>query len=144
VSSPVARKADIQKKLKIALDETQMLIMGVQILIGFQLQHAIGLGMMTLAIVLLLAPAAFHRLAFAGEDTPIVHKIGSIFVTAALAALALGLGAEVMVAIGALSGRLDIGALMAAIVLVVLVGLWYVWPLAIRARRHGPTRRPSR
>jgi hypothetical protein len=64
VSSPVARKADIQKKLKIALDETQMLIMGVQILIGFQLQHAIGLGMMTLAIVLLgagcLSPACLR------------------------------------------------------------------------------------
>jgi hypothetical protein len=58
--------------------------------------------------------------------------------------LALGLGAEVMVAIGALSGRLDIGALMAAIVLVVLFGLWYVWPLAIRARRQRPTRRPAR
>jgi hypothetical protein len=93
--------------------------------------------MMTLSILLLLAPAAFHRLAFAGEDTPLVHKIGSIFVTVALAVLALGLSAEVMVAIGALSGRLDVGALMAAIVLLVLSGLWYVWPLAIRMGQRG-------
>jgi hypothetical protein len=151
----------LSTKIDYMLTEARVVLPGVQALLGFQLiavltkpfqelpadlkvAHAIGLGMMTLSIVLLLAPAAFHRLAFAGEDSPIVHKIGSIFVTAALAVLALGLGAEVMVAIGALSGRLDIGALMAAIVLVVLFGLWYVWPLAIRARRQRPTRRPSR
>jgi hypothetical protein len=109
-----------------------------------KIAHAVGLGLMTLSIVLLLAPAAFHRLAFKGEDVPIVHTVGSILVTAALAALALGLAAEVMVAIGALTDRPAIGALTAAVVLLVLFGLWYLWPLAIRAGLQVATRKPSR
>jgi hypothetical protein len=55
-------------------------------------------------------------------------------VTAALAALAVGLGAEVMVATAVLSGRSDVGALIGVVVLLILFGLWYAWPLAIRAR----------
>lgn len=151
----------LSKKIDYMLTEARVVLPGVQALLGFQLiavltkpfqqlptelkiVHAAGLGMMTLSIVLLLAPAAFHRLAFAGEDVPIVHKIGSILVTAALALLALGLGAEVMVAIGAMSGRLETGALMAAIVLLILFGLWYVVPLAIRVARQTRTQRQTR
>src|SRR5258708_29477263 len=86
VSSPVARKADIQKKLKIALDETRMLIMGVQILIGFQLQAilqesfatlpsssrictAVALILLVCTGRLLIAPAAHHRLVQFGEHS---------------------------------------------------------------------------
>jgi Family of unknown function (DUF6328) len=140
----------LSEKINYMLTEARVVLPGVQALLGFQLiavltrgfdelpaalkvVHAVGLGMMMLSIVLLLAPAALHRLAFGGDDVPIVHKVGSIFVTAALAALALGLSAEVMVALGALSGRLDVGALIAAVVLLVLIVLWYVWPLTIRA-----------
>jgi hypothetical protein len=88
-----------------------------------------------------LAPGAFHRLAFRGEDVPLVHKVGSILVTSALAALALGLSADVMVALGALSGRLDVGALIAAIVLLTLFGLWCVSTLLIRAHLRLSGRR---
>jgi Family of unknown function (DUF6328) len=148
----------LSEKINYMLTEARVVLPGVQALLGFQLiavltrrfdelpaalkaAHAVGLGMMMLSIVLLLAPAAFHRLAFGGEDVPIVHKVGSIFVTAALAALALGLSAEVMVALGALSDRLDVGALIAAVVLLVLIVLWYVWPLAIRGHLHLSRRR---
>jgi hypothetical protein len=148
----------LSEKINYMLTEARVVLPGVQALLGFQLiavlsrrfdqlpvalkaVHAVGLGMMMLAVVLLLAPAAFHRLAFGGEDVPIVHKVGSIFVTAALAALALGLSAEVMVALGALSGRLDVGALFAAMVLLLLFGLWYLWPLIIRSRLRSSQRR---
>jgi hypothetical protein len=92
--------------------------------------------MLTLSVVLLLAPAAFHRLAFKGEDAPPVHNVGSILVTAALAALAIGLGAAVTVAIGAITGRLEVGLAVGLAILLVLLGLWYVWPLISRARRE--------
>jgi hypothetical protein len=148
----------LSEKINYMLTEARVVLPGVQALLGFQLiavlsrrfdqlpaalkaVHAVGLGMMMLAVVLLLAPAAFHRLAFGGEDVPIVHKVGSIFVTAALAALAVGLSAEVMVALGALSGRSDVGALIAAMVLLLLLGLWYVWPLLIRSRLRLSQRR---
>ena len=151
-------KTPLSEKINYMLTEARVVLPGVQALLGFQLvavltrrfdelpealkvAHAVGLGLMLLSVVLLLAPAALHRLAFGGEDVPVVHKLGSLLVTAALAALALGLSAEVMVALGALSGRLDVGALSAVIVLLVLVGLWYVWPLTIRAHLR-PSARP--
>ena len=148
----------LPEKINYMLTEARVVLPGVQALLGFQLvavltrrfdelpealkvAHAVGLGLMLLSVVLLLAPAALHRLAFRGEDVPVVHKLGSFLVTAALAALALGLSAEVTVAFGALSGRLDIGALAAVIVLLALFGLWYVWPLTIRAHLR-PSARP--
>jgi hypothetical protein len=141
-------------KIDYMLTEARVVLPGAQALLGFQLIavltkpfeqlpdelkiiHAVGLGMLTLSVMLLLAPAAFHRLAFKGEDAPPVHSVGSILVTAALAALAIGLGAAVTVAIGALTGRLELGLAVGSAILLVLLGPWYVWPLVSRARRHN-------
>lgn len=149
-----AEPTPLSQKINYMLTEARVVLPGVQALLGFQLiavvtkpfqqlpaelklAHALGLGAMALSIILLLAPAAFHRLAFEGKDLPIVHTTGSIFVTAALAALASGIGAEVMVAMGALTGRSDIGAMVGGGVLLVLLGLWYAWPLALRVTSAG-------
>jgi Family of unknown function (DUF6328) len=143
----------MHRKLDYMLTEARVILPGVQALLGFQLiavltkpfaelpepfkiVHAAGLVMLAVAIVLLLAPAALHRLAFAGEDAVAVHKLGSILVTAASVPLALAIAGEVAVAIGVIAGRLAIGAAVAAVVLIVLAALWYAWPLAIRARRQ--------
>jgi hypothetical protein len=153
VMSTKNQETPLSIKIDYMLTETRVVLPGAQALLGFQLIavltkpfeqlppelkiiHAVGLGMLTLSVVLLLAPAAFHRLAFKGEDASPVHTVGSILVTAALAALAIGLGAAVTVAIGALTGRLEVGLAVGLAVLLVLVGLWYVWPLISRARRE--------
>jgi Family of unknown function (DUF6328) len=153
VRSTKNQETPLSIKIDYMLTETRVVLPGAQALLGFQLIavltkpfeqlppelkiiHAVGLGMLTLSVVLLLAPAAFHRLAFKGEDASPVHTVGSILVTAALAALAIGLGAAVTVAIGALTGRLEVGLAVGLAVLLVLVGLWYVWPLISRARRE--------
>ena len=96
--------------------------------------------MLALSMILLIAPAAFHRLAFNGEDAPAVHRVGSILVTAAVGVLAIALTADVMVAIGALTGRMGVGVVAAVSVLLMLVGLWYAWPLALRGDRCGGAR----
>ena len=70
-----------------------MVLPGVQALLGFQLAvtltrafealpyssklvHAAALMLVALAVILLIAPAAFHRIAFSGEDTEEFHRIG--------------------------------------------------------------------
>jgi hypothetical protein len=151
-------KTPVSTKINYMLTEGRVILPGAQALLGFQLiavltkpfdqlppalkaVHVVGLAMLTLSIVLLLAPAAFHRLAFQGEDAAPVHAVGSALLTAALAALAIGLSAGVTVAIGALTGRIVPGAGAGLAVLVALLGLWYIWPLASRARvRRGPQR----
>jgi len=147
----------LSTKIDYMLTEGRVVLPGAQALLGFQLIavltkpfeqlppalkviHVVGLGMLALSIMLLLAPAAFHRLAFNGDDAPPVHSVGSVLVTAALAALAIGLGAAVAVAIGALTGQVDIGGTAGLVISVVLFGLWYAWPLASRASRERRTK----
>ncbi len=77
-----------------------MVLPGAQALLGFQLAvtltrafealpypskrvHAPALMLVALAVILLIAPAAFHRIAFSGEDTEEFHRIGSWFIVAA-------------------------------------------------------------
>ena len=58
-----------------------------------------GLLLVALAVVLLMTPAAYHRIVYAGEDTEDMHQVGSALVTAATAPLALGLAGDVYVVI---------------------------------------------
>ena len=79
------------------LTEARVIIPGVQAMLGFQLMipltrafaqlpieakaaHAVALCCMALAIILLMAPASLHRIAFAGEDDPEFFRIASLFV----------------------------------------------------------------
>lgn len=154
VMTSTSTDTPLSKKIDYMLTESRVLLPGAQALLGFQLiavltrafqqlptelkvTHLAALALMTLAIVLLLAPAAFHRVAFSGEDVEPVHSVGSAMVTAASAALGLGLSAEVFVAIGAISGRTDLSLLLALLTLLGLAILWYFWPLVVRARLHG-------
>jgi hypothetical protein len=55
--------------------------------------------LVALAVVLLMTPAAYHRIVYDGEDTEDMHRVGSALVTAATAPLALGLAGDVYVVI---------------------------------------------
>ena len=47
--------------------------------------HAASLFLVALAVVMLMAPAPYHRIVYAGEDTEDVYRVGSVFVTAGAA-----------------------------------------------------------
>jgi Family of unknown function (DUF6328) len=132
------------------LTEARVIIPGAQALLGFQfavtltrafdqlssgakLTHVIALLCVALAVVLLMAPAALHRLSFRGEDSPAFVTIGSVFVIAAPAPLALGIALDTYVA-ARRSLDSDVGAIAAAALSgLLLFGLWYAYPLW---RRH--------
>ncbi len=63
-----------------------------------KLVHAAALMLVALAVILLIAPAAFHRIAFRGEDSEEFHRIGSWFIVAATVPLACGIVGDVYVA----------------------------------------------
>ena len=80
----MGQEQDLKEKLKLALDETRMSIMGVHILVGFQLQAVVqesfatlplpskfciggALILMVLTVGLLISPAAQHRLVESGD-----------------------------------------------------------------------------
>jgi len=145
-------------KIEQMLTEARVVLPGAQALFGFQLAivlsqsfetlsdlsrlvHAVSLGLVALAVMLLMAPAAYHRIVYAGEDTQDMHRVGSALVTAATAPLALGLAGDIYVVIGKIIGPAT-GLAAAAFGLLVLVGLWYGYPLAVALmRREAPARR---
>ena len=97
--------------------------------------------LVALAVILLMAPAAFHRIAFGGEDSEDFHRIGSWFVIAATVPLAAGITGDVYVAIGKIAKAESAGIAAAVAALLVLVALWYVQPYWLRRKRAGEAKR---
>ena len=141
-------------KIEQMLTEARVILPGAQALLGFQLSivltqsfetlsgssrivHALSLGLVALAVMLLVAPAAYHRIVYAGEDSDDMHRVGSMLVTAATVPLALGMAGDIYVVIGKIIGPTT-GLTAAALGLVILTGLWYGYPLAVAL-----TRRPA-
>ena len=144
-------------KIEQMLTEARVILPGAQALFGFQLAivltqtfetlpalsrmvHALSLGLVALAVMLLMAPAAYHRIVYAGEDSDDMHRVGSVLVTAATLPLALGLTGDIYVVIGKIIGP-TIGLAAAAFGLIVLIGLWYGYPLAAALSQRPTTSR---
>lgn len=89
-----------------------------------------SLGCNTVAVILLMAPAAYHRIVFSGQDAEEVHGVGSWFVTCATIPLAFA--GDVYVVLTTSTG---IGVSIAGAALVFLVGLWHDFPAVVRLRR---------
>jgi Family of unknown function (DUF6328) len=132
------------------LTEARVIIPGVQALLGFQLTvtltqafaqlaagakiaHACALCCIGLAVILLMAPASVHRIAFSGQDDPDFVKIGSRFVVAAPVPLAFGIALDAYVAAGRAFQSETAACTLAAVSLMALLGLWYAYPLWRRA-----------
>lgn len=132
------------------LTEARVALPGAQALLGFQLLavlsqsfdtlplqskllHAGALGCVALTVILLVSPAAFHRIAFNGADDERFYRIGSRLVTVALLPLAFGLAGDLYVAIAKMTESARIGGLSAVMILLILLGLWYGYPLALRS-----------
>jgi hypothetical protein len=96
--------------------------------------HAAALLSTALAMILLMAPAAFHRITYEGESTEGFHALGSALILGAAVPLALGIVCEMYVAVAkALDGSL-FGLAAAAAAAAILAGVWLCVPLMLRAR----------
>ena len=145
-------------KIEQMLTEARVILPGATALFGFQLSivltksfenlelasqilHAASLGLVALSVMLLMAPAAYHRIVYAGEDSEEMHRTGSLLVTLATAPLALGLIGDIYIVITKIAGP-TVGLTAAACTLVLLFGLWYAYPLAVvlRERRGSPAK----
>src|SRR5205085_12071116 len=98
----------LSKKIKTALDETRMLIVGANILVGFELRaafsegfnklpnhardlEALALMLMVIAVALLIAPGPYHRIVEGGRDSGSFHKVAITISDLALLPFALAL-----------------------------------------------------
>ena len=94
-----------------------------------------ALGFLALTVIWLMAPAAFHRIVYAGEDTPEFHALESRFLLAACGTLALGIPADLGVVVAKVVASDTAGMVTALTLLTLLVGIWHVHP-ALLGRTH--------
>jgi Family of unknown function (DUF6328) len=151
----------LHERVKTALDETRTLILGAQILLGFQYQgvfqerfetlppHARAmdggvLGLMLLAMGLLIATSAFHRLAEGGESTGRMHALTGRCAAAALLPFAVALGLDLAIALEhVLGGPLLAGAVGIGFALLALAG-WQGAGEVMKRRQGAAERRCTR
>jgi hypothetical protein len=141
----------LQVKIEQLLTEARVVLPGAQALFGFQLAivltrafeqlpkpsivvHAASLFLVALAVMMLIAPAPYHRIVYAGEDTEDMYRVGSVLVTGATLPLGLGLAGDIYVVIAKISGSFAIGSFIAGSAFVFLTGLWYLYPVIVARR----------
>jgi Family of unknown function (DUF6328) len=146
----VGKTVNLRRKVKTALDENRLLILGAQVLFGFQFQgisqetfpelpefsrevDSLALFLMAITIALLVAPSMQHRIVEEGADTARILRVAGAFGTAALIPLGISLGLDFFIVFDHLFGR---GlALMAGIGFCgVAALLWFGIALVIRGR----------
>lgn len=167
--SPMTEKGPAAEEMETSLDErittlmteARVILPGAQALLGFQfiaffsngfeqlpeaakLVHLASVCCVALATILLMAPAAYHRIVASGHNRPEVEHFGSRAMLGALVPLALGLSGEFYVVLSKL-GYADGPAIAAALVMLALfLGLWFAYPLAARSLRDGSAPKAAR
>jgi Family of unknown function (DUF6328) len=136
---------DVESRLKTALDESRLLILGAQVLFGFQFEavfqerfpdisdtarhmHGAGLVLMLISISLLIAPSLFHQIVFAGDSRPGAIATATTLAGISLLPLTVGLGISAFVALEHVFGRsfaIAAGSSFTATGLALLYGLGF-------------------
>jgi len=135
----------LSAKVEQMLTEARVIIPGGQALLGFQLiatltkafnelpamfkyVHCVGLCAVALSVVLLMTPAAVHRIGFEGEDDPAFFRIGSSLVIAGTIPLAVGIAADVAVVFFKAMESTDVAVAAGVGALAILLGFWFAYP----------------
>jgi hypothetical protein len=142
----------VATRIEQMLTEARVIVPGAQALLGFQLSvaftrafeqldttlklvHVTALCFVALAVLLLMTPAALHRIAFKGQDVEAFLNLGSGFVLAAPLALAAGLACDMQVAISMSIKATGWATIIPAASFAALVGMWYGLPISLRMRQ---------
>jgi hypothetical protein len=134
---------ELDAKLKTALDESRLLILGAQVLLGFAFQasfqelfseigslgrffHIVALCLLCLSVAFLVVPSFYHQIACNGCSLHRAVHVATSFANWSLFPLTLGLGASGYVIIARLAGPeagFAFGAALTATALCLLYGI---------------------
>lgn len=149
----VIEMPNLSHKIKVAMDESRMLILGASVLLGFQFRSAFetgfaslplssqylkmaGLGVLLVSIVLIMSPGAYHRIVWQGNDAGDVHEFSTSVMDLALFPFLIAMGIDFYVTVGKFAGvtkGLLAGVLMGA----TAFALWYGPALNWRRETSG-------
>jgi hypothetical protein len=136
---------ELHERVNQALTEARVVLPGAQAMLGFQLVtmfteafdalpatskgiHLGSLALIALTVVLLMTPAAFHRIAEAGEDSERLVKLTGRFVLAAMIPLATGMAGDLFVIVRKITDSTQVAAGAATLALALALGMWFGYP----------------
>jgi hypothetical protein len=148
-------KGKLHERVNQVLTEARVVLPGAQAMLGFQFVtffekaferlpehvkfvHLACAGLIGLTVVLLMIPAAFHRLAEAGEESDRLVKVASRCVVAAMLPLAMGISGDFFVVTMTIARSEPLAIALAGIAFAGFVALWFGYTLYRRQQRHAP------
>jgi hypothetical protein len=141
----------LDDKLKTALNDNRLLMLGTQVLFGFQFNgifqdqfdqltalarglECAGLTLLMLSVAFLIAPSMEHRIVESGQNSLHVLKLATLFAGWALLPVAIALAFDMYVAMGRMVGP-SAGTISGCLLFVIAVSSWYALAFVMRSRR---------
>lgn len=139
-------RTPLKERIKCVLTEARVVLPGAQALLGFQFAavltdgfdrlatpgkqvHFASLAAIAFSSVLLMAPAAFHRIVERGEETERLHTFASRMILGAMAFLAIGIGGDVFVVAVKVLRSEAMALLFSGLTLLLYGGFWFGYML---------------
>jgi hypothetical protein len=150
---------NLSHKIKIAMDEGRMLILGASVLLGFQYRAPFeagfnslplssqylkiaGLMFLLVSITLIISPGAYHRIVWEGNDSPDVQDFATRVMDYALLPFLITLGIDFYVVTGKFLGTTG-GLLLGTLIATIAAAFWYL-PGLIWRRTNSRSRKNSK
>jgi hypothetical protein len=155
---PGSAEESLKDALGQTLDEARMVLPGVQALFGFQLiavfsdgfeqrlsgferdLHLVAVVLVTIAIALLMTPAAYHRQVDRRRATAEFLAMASRLISGAMLPLAAGLALDIQIVARVVTGELVLATAIGIAVFAMFVVLWFVFPQWRAARKQTAKR----
>jgi hypothetical protein len=150
----------LDDKFKTALNENRLLLLGTQVLFGFQFNgifqdqfdqlspparglECAGLTLLMLTVTFLIAPSMDHRIVERGQNSPRVLNLATVFAAWALLPLSIALAFDMSVAMERMIG--SIGAIVSGcLFFAIAISCWYVLAFAmLRKETKMPDKHPE-
>lgn len=145
-AGPAQSGESVKDALQQTLDEARMVLPGVQALFGFQLiavfsdgferrldeaertLHLAAIALVTIAIALVMTPAAYHRQVEPRRATVSFLALASRLVSAAMLPLAAGLAIDLHLVARVITGMPAVSATIGVVAFLLFVALWFAFP----------------
>ncbi len=154
------QKTPLKDRVEQVLTEARVVLPGVQALLGFQLAttlmdgfdklpqsskyiHLISLMLIGLCVILLMTPAAYHRIFERGEDTESFHRLASGLLVLVMIPMPLGICGDLFVVLRKVTSSISISISFGLLTLACFYGVWFGLPFYRRSqlmrelRNHG-------
>jgi Family of unknown function (DUF6328) len=150
----------LETRIKQVLTEARVVLPGAQALLGFQLiavladgfdklpessrqLHLVSLVLLAVSTVLLMTPAAYHRVVEQGENTEHFHRFASRLVMLAMVPLGLAIAGDAYIVVDKVTHSSSLAILMTVLLLAFFFGCWFGYTAYARRRRAPAQPRPQ-